>query len=315
MAPLAALEILAPVFALIACGFAAGRMKLFDEAAFRAIGRFVMLFALPATIFNAIAARPFRDIFEPRYLAIYGAASLASFALAYAFFLWARPRPASERAILGLGAAAANTGFIGYPVALQALGPVAGAAAGLTFLIENLIVIPLALILAEHGAAGGASFMRALGDAARRVASLPLIWAVAAGFAFSSLGLELPELAQRPIALLAGASAPAALFFVGGVLSALDARTFGEAPVALVACKLLAHPLAVWVLLQAWPLANPTLGSAALIFAAAPVVTIYPLLGQKFGLERENSVFLMLSTLAAALTLPAALWLLALPRW
>jgi predicted permease len=299
-----ALATILPIFVLVALGFAAGKLKLFDQAAFRAIGRFVMLFALPATIFNAVATRRLSANLDLNYLAAYGLGSLAVLFASLAFFAAVRRRTSSQSAILALGASASNTGFIGYPVALQALGPAAGVAAGLSFLVENLLVIPLALFLAERAAGDR---RRALAEAFRRVLALPLVWAVLAGFAFAALGVALPEPVQRPIAFLAGASAPAALFFVGGVLSALEPRAVRVDSVLLSVAKLVLHPLLVFALLALWPTRDPALTSAALILASAPVITIYPLLGQPFGMQEENSVYLMISTLIAAATLPVVL--------
>ncbi|MBL8552295.1 MAG: AEC family transporter [Hyphomonadaceae bacterium] len=298
------IAILFPIVALVALGVLAGRAKLLDQAAFRVLGRFVMLFALPATIFNAISSHPFAEILDPDYLIVYAIGSLIAFSSAYVLFLG---KPASERALLALGASAANTGFIGYPVALQVLGPVAGVAAGLTMLVENMLVIPLALFLAARAA--NAHTPAALRDAFLRVAKMPLIWAVIAGFALSAVGVALPELVRRPISLLASASAPVALIFVGGVLSSLDLRALPAEPLLQTAIKLLVHPLAVFAALQLFPNSLPTLQSAALIFAAAPVVTIFPLLGAPFGMEHRNAVYLMLSTLLAAFTLPILLYL------
>ncbi len=46
---------------------------------------------------------------------------------------------------------ASNSGFIGYPVAAMVLGSPAAMFLALNMLIENLLIIPLALTLAELG--------------------------------------------------------------------------------------------------------------------------------------------------------------------
>ena len=76
------LEILAitvPVFILIGLGYAAVRTAVLNEAGMRALGRFVIVFALPAMLFQALAQRRFDEIMNSGYLAAYALGSLTAF--------------------------------------------------------------------------------------------------------------------------------------------------------------------------------------------------------------------------------------------
>ena len=55
-----------------------------------------------------------------------------------------------------MGLCASNSAFVGYPIALQLFGPAASVALALCSLVENLLVMPLSLALAEpHDRAQG----------------------------------------------------------------------------------------------------------------------------------------------------------------
>lgn len=50
--------------------------------------------------------------------------------------------------LIGLGMSFSNSGFVGYPIALQILGPPAAAALAMCMIVENVLMFPLALVLA-----------------------------------------------------------------------------------------------------------------------------------------------------------------------
>jgi predicted permease len=62
---------------------------------------------------------------------------------------WVLKKPIDVSAISAMGMSCGNSGYIGYPLALLVLGPIAGVALALNMLVENLLMIPLTLALAE----------------------------------------------------------------------------------------------------------------------------------------------------------------------
>ena len=81
------LQIIAPVFAIIAAGYAALRLGYLEAAALVGLSAFVMKVALPALVFNALAGVPVDQTMDLRYLAGYSVGSLVIFGVGY---LWAR---------------------------------------------------------------------------------------------------------------------------------------------------------------------------------------------------------------------------------
>jgi predicted permease len=62
------LAITGPIYLVIALGFLAARFGIFSKTDMRALGTFVVKFALPALVFTALSQRPVNQILDPRYL-------------------------------------------------------------------------------------------------------------------------------------------------------------------------------------------------------------------------------------------------------
>ena len=58
------------------------------------------------------------------------------------------------------------------------------------------------------------------------------------------------------------------------------------------------------------PPADPALRTAAVVFVAMPMLSIYPILAQKYGLEGYCAAALLLATVLSFATISLGLWLL-----
>ncbi len=271
----------------------------------RVLGQFVLRFALPALLFTMLARRSVAEIFDARYLLVYLGGSLIALA---AGWFYARRHPASYRAFVGMGMAFSNSGYVGVPVLLPWLGPEAAVAIALTMIVENLLMLPLVLTLAERDGARRASVAAALRDIATTLLRHPLVLAIAAGVVVAALGLTLPAPLQRAVDMMAQASAAVALFVIGGSLVGLQLQGQRLDLAAVALGKLVLHPLAVAALAW-WLLAdNMLLRTAAIALAAMPMLGIYPVLAQKHGHEGFCAAALLVTTVASFFTLSGLLW-------
>jgi predicted permease len=175
------LPLILPIFLLMAVGFAAVRARFISEAQVQALGVFVLNFALPALILNALLRQDLRQTLDWNYIAAYAFGSLAAFAAVFLVARFVLRRPLDAAAIAALGASAANSGFVGFPVAQLALGAVALTALPLSMLVENILIIPLALALGEMARHQGGSPGRLVLETGRRLSRSPLILAILAG--------------------------------------------------------------------------------------------------------------------------------------
>lgn len=290
---------------MIGLGHVAVRAGLFPAGQLPALGAFVIRFSLPALLFNALARRSFAEVLNVRYLAAYACGSLVALVAGLLWARAARRQGLTVSAIAAMGMSCSNSAFVGYPLVLQVVGPEATVALALTMMVENLLMIPLCLALADTGAtaSAGSTFARAFGRALAGLPRNPIIVAIIVGFAFALLQWRLPVPLARSIDMLAGASAATALFYVGGMLAGLSLRSMaGDAAVVSVG-KLALHPAATAGALMLFGPVSPGLATSAILMAGAPMLGIYAILGQKHGQEQVCSARLLVATTASFVTL------------
>src|SRR5262245_45066496 len=140
------LAITGPIYLVIALGYLAVHRAIFSKADMRVLGTYVVKFALPALVFTALSQRPVGDILNGRYVLNYALGSLAVMMIAFAWGWRRQGKSFTLSALCGLGMSSSNSGFIGFPIAVQLVGP-ATAAVGLAMcmLVENIVMIPLTL--------------------------------------------------------------------------------------------------------------------------------------------------------------------------
>ncbi len=309
------LAITGPIYFAIALGYTCTRLGLFARADMRIFGKFTINIALPALVFNALAQRRIGEILNGSYLLAYATGTLALIAAAS---FWCRRRAAmtsTDSALYVMGMTCSNSSFVGYPILLLTLAPVAGVALALNTIVENVLIIPLLLALAEQGRDGSGHWRTVLRQTLARLARHPMILGLGAGLLVSLSGWALPEPVLRTANLFAVCSGALALFVIGGTLVGLPLRGMGTQVAPIVTGKLLAHPLAVLLGALALPLLglaplDPALRLAAVLMAAMPTMSIYPILAQAYGQEERSAAALLVTTIASFFSLNAVLWLL-----
>lgn len=309
------LSITGPIFLCIAAGYLATRLGLFSKADMRVLGRFVFNLALPALLFNAVAQRRLAEVFNPTYLAAYAGGSVGMIALAYGLSRRLAHRGRADSAITAMGVSCSNSGYVGYPILLLVLPPIAGAVLALNFMVENLIALPILLVLADREAHAHLSLPAVARASIGRLARNPMVMAIVVGVLFSLTGLRLPDMAGRAVTLFAAANSAVALFVVGGALVGTSLHGLLGKAAPITVGKLVGHPLAVFA--AAWlavrlglPAMEPHLLTGAVLAAAMPMLGVYTILAQRYGQEEQSAAALLLTTVVSFFTLSGLLWFL-----
>ncbi|MDT4833990.1 2a69: auxin efflux carrier [compost metagenome] len=305
------LGITGPIFILIGIGYLSARGRLVSPEQVLGMGKFVITFALPALVIRALLEKPLDQVFDATYLLAYGIGSQLAFWGGFLFALLVRKDDLSGSALSGLGMSVSNSGFIGYPIVAMVLGPPAAVALALGMLVENLLMIPLALAIAELGRQNGGGLRAALLDTFLRLLRNPVIIAISIGLALALLEVRLPSVPAKVVEMLAMASAPVALFVIGASLNGLRAGGLVKDVAQLSIGKLLLHPLAVLLCFKLLPPVDPVLRVAGVLFACSPMMSIYPILGQRFGLEGRCAAALVVCTVLAFVTISGFIGVLA----
>jgi malonate transporter len=305
------LGITGPIYLAIALGFLATRRGVFSKTDMPVFGKFTINIALPALLFNALSQRSVGEILNVHYLGAYALGSLLVIGLG---LLWARKikgHGPSYSSMMAMGMSCPNSGFVGYPIMLLTLGPVAGVALALNMVVENLLLIPLLLAVADSEGAKAGHWRQVLQQAMAGLLRNPMIWGIVGGFAWSLSGLHLPAPLARTVNLFAAASGALSLFVIGGSLVGLQPEGLKGTVSQIAFGKLILHPLAMAaMLLWVFPVADPALRSAALLTGALPMLGIYTLLSQRHGHGAISAATLLVTTVLSFFSLSMLLWVL-----
>lgn len=297
------LEITLPLFALIACGYGAGKLGLLGEPGVAGLNLFVFYFALPAMLFRAMALRPLEEILNGPFMVAWAAAALfvlLAVLLAARVFFGAG---LGEAAMLALAGEFSNAGYLGIPLVIALLGEAAAVPIALTIAVDLLFSLSLVIVLVEWSRRGDGGLGRALWTVGRAAGLNPFVLSIVAGVAVAWLRLPLPGAIDRFTALFAAAAPPGALFALGATLGV---RPFTRAAGALalgVGAKLVLHPVAVLVTTVFLFRVDPFWALVALLNAGIPSASNVYVLAQRYGLYvDEVSATILLSTAIAVVS-------------
>jgi len=304
-----------PIYAAVVIGYAVVRLGWFKPQDMAVLGKYVLNVALPALLFNAVAGRNLGEVLHPGYLLVMATGGLATIATAWLWFSVTAPdKP--RRALAVMGATCPNSGFVGYPVLLLVLPDLAGVILALNFLVENILIIPLCLVLMDLAAGrGGGSPLRLVGKALFDLLKRPMVIGLLLGLAASASGLTLPAPVGRMMGMLAASAAALSLMVIGGSLVWLPMKGNKWLAGQIAAAKLLLHPAMIALTALALPLLglaalSEEMRAAAILSAAMPMFGIYTVLAQERGLGGAASIAMLAATSGAFFTLSALLvWL------
>jgi malonate transporter len=303
------LDVVLPVYGLIAVGWGASRTGRIDADDVRRLSRLTFGLFSPALLFRAMARTDFGTL-QPRLLLAYFTAAFLVFGLVAAVG-WRRGSPL-KAAVTGLAASYSNTVMIGIPLVSVGWGE-----PGLTLLLSiialhSLLLLTAATLLSETAVAGGAP-LQAAARALRPALLSPVTLPIVIGAAWSALGLPLPRWADTTIGLLGAAAVPLSLVLLGATLHGEGMRATLRPGLALTALKLLVLPLVAWGIGSAFGL-PPLALSIAVLTAALPIGSNVFLFSQRYQVHTAAiSATVFWSTLLAAPLYAVLLPLLPVP--
>ncbi|MHA7879608.1 MAG: AEC family transporter [Saccharospirillum sp.] len=309
---LSVVQTIAPIFGVMAIGYLAIKTTLIPKAAVSLLGRFVLFLALPALIFTTLAQTDVGGLIEPLYLLSYGLGSVLALLLGFGLSRIIWHESPTRAGLNGLGMALSNSAFVGYPVLLQVYGSLPVAGFTMTLLIENLLIMPLVLIVLElsRALAEGGNPAEVFTRFFVRLVSHPILLAIVFGVGFSLTGLDLPEVLAGSLGFLADASAGVALFVIGGSLVGMQLKGDLFSIAGITFGKLALHPLAVAAMVWLLPPFDAELQRLAILMAAMPMLSIYPVLAGNYTDPTRYAAALVAATLASFASLSVVLLLL-----
>jgi len=290
------ITIVLPLFALIGCGYLAGRTKLLSASTNGGLNAFVYYFSLPAMLFRALALRQMGTGLHLGFLGAWFTAGALVYLLTFVVARWGFKASLGEAAIQGLGAEFPNSGYLALPLVVSLFGPALAVPIALTLLIDMTLFLSITLVLLEIGGRSGGSLKQLLLDLAKALGLNPLIISIWAGVVYPLLGLSLPLPLGRFLETLGQAATPSALFALGVSLYGRTLSSRRNELAFMTVTKLVVHPVLVLVLtIFVFPV-PPAWVLAAVLTAAVPSASSVFVVAQRYEVYQEQASALVLIT-------------------
>lgn len=296
---LAVFESIFPVILIACLGYFAAVRRILRPPDIDGLSRFVFSLALPFLLFDSMVNSIWPQSFDWAFL-------LAFYAVAYLIFglgviasrIWFRLPPA-EQGAFGLGACYSNLVLVGLPVIATGLGEAAIFPLLVLVSVQNLLLFPLASLVAHPGEPGSKLLVR-VWSRIKHVAANPLMVALAVGFVFKILSISLPPLIAEPVHLIALAGLPCALIMLGASFHRHEVGRPSLEAVTMVGLKMLLQPLLVWLLVFFVLHLDPLWAVVAVLAAGMPTgINAYVMAEQMHAGQRFVSASIWISTLLA----------------
>jgi predicted permease len=312
----AILAVTIPFFALVLCGYLAGRSGILPENTITGLNLFVLYFALPCMLFRFGASLPVAQVLNPVVIAI---TLITAAILVFATVVLTRSDTVSmtDAALGALTVAWPNSGFMGVPLLAALLGPSAAGPVITTLLVDLFFTSSLCIALAQAGSHGGTAPRLDLPRLLRGTLANPLPFAIALGLITSALDLRLLGPADTIVRMLGDAATPVALFTIGTVLWRAGLHVHTRTPMnqylPLALTKLIVHPvivlaLGVGAIKLGLPLTSTTL-TILVLAAALPSASSVSLLAERYGADNGRITRVIIaSTVLAFVTFTLLAW-------
>ena len=300
---------LAPIFLVIAIGWAAKSFWLSEDGLWRPIEQLAYYLLIPAFVVHGLYNADLASLpFSRMVIALLGAVLIvASVLIALRPYL-SRFLVQGDAGFTSVFQGSIRANFFITLAAAPVLLPDGGAAIAIVAIAFFTVLVNIlsVLVLARWGTRGEAG----LGQLARKLITNPFILAAAAGLLLNVSDTAIPRVIDSTISLLAGAGVPVALLTAGAGLrlASIGAHLPGILTASLA--KLVLMPVIAIGLGLLLGLEASILALLALFHSQPTATTSYVLARQMGGDYELMAASLTCQTLIAILTVPAMLGLL-----
>jgi malate permease and related proteins len=290
------LDLLAPIFVLIALGAFLNRLGLLPPELIGALNRLLYWVGLPVVVFHSLAVAERVVGRTGPLLHVLLTATAASVVLAWVGARVSRVSP-SGRGTYVQAAFRGNLTFVGLPLILTVPGvPQAPAVLAMApMLVMYNAVAVSALLLSQHEAG-----WRMILPVGRAIVRNPILLASVAGAVWHYAGWPLVSPVERSLAAVGQMALPLALLCIGGGLMTVPLRGNRRLATTTALHKVVVSPALGWLAARVFGL-PPAETLAALLLLACPTAAVsYTMVKQMGGDEALAASGVVLSTVLAA---------------
>ncbi|SFE05407.1 hypothetical protein SAMN05216238_107222 [Lentibacillus persicus] len=316
-------QVVIPIFAIILCGFLAGRLSLLSFESTSSLNNFVYYFALPALLFYSLATAPVDSILNVDFILANLGIIISCFLLTILIFRFIFKKRFPEVTMYGMITTYGNTGFMGIPLLVAAFGQEAAVPAAILTFIYDLVIISIVVGSFETAKALNqkqseqVNFGVLLGMIAKTVLKNPINASLLLGIIVAISQVPLPEPVYVFTDTLGPAAGPTALFALGlglsGQRSVVKNKHYQLSELlTLLALKLVALPLlAILFVYVIFPLDDELWATSVVILSALPTGAIVYVFAEKYRtLVREVPLYILATTIVSVMTISVYLVLM-----
>lgn len=271
----ALLDVILPVFMLVAMGYAAVWRGVITDAGIDGLMKFAQSIAIPMLLFLALARLDLSQLFNWRLLVSFYTGALSGFAAGMlgARFLFGRDW--EDAVAIGFICLFSNSVLLGLAITERAYGPQALTANFAIVALHAPFCYAVGIVTMETVRAKGAGMGATFARIAKALGTNPLVIGISLGALVNVGNINVPIFLTDALELMAKAGLPAALFGLGGILRRY--RPDGDLRIIayVVAISLLLHPSITWLLGRSFDLETGAFRSAVLTAAMAPGVNAF----------------------------------------
>jgi malonate transporter and related proteins len=296
--------IIMPIFLTICIGYLTLHLKILTKDHIKVLGHFIIKVSIPILLLVSISSQDFHSLVQIPYLISYGVSSLIVFLTALIIYIKIFREGLTQASVMSMGSSMSNTVYIGSGILYLFLGEKAAIYFGMTFLIENFLILLLFLICLELDKQT-APINQILIECFVNVIKNPIVIALISGLLLSSLEIRLPEFLQQILKPIGQTSTPLGLLVIGGSLYGLSLSShqkLGRDIATIAGLKLILMPLLVYGLFQLFPNATSEMVFAGVLLSSISMVGIFAVFGQQFDMQKVPPI-LMTTTLLCIINL------------
>lgn len=303
----ALLNVVLPVFVVIAFGYVAVWRGLFSDAGNDALMRYAQKFAIPCLLFQAMSTLDLSVNFDLALLGSFYTGAVAGFCLGLLGGRYLFRRTWQDAVAIGFCCLFSNSLLLGVPISERAYGTDSLAANFAIISIHAPFCYLVGITAMEIARGGGKGPIQTAKAVAKAMFSNALVIGIALGLAVNLSGIALPGVLTEAVALMARSALPAALFGLGGVLVRYRPEGDMRAIAYVVLISLIVHPTIVWIMGTSLDLPQQSFRAAVVTAAMAPGVNAY-VFADMYGAARRVAASSVLAGTAATV-LTAWAWL------
>ena len=208
----ALLDVVLPVFLVIAFGYAAVWRGYFSDAGVEGLMKFTQSFAIPCLLFRAISTLDLNEGFSLGLLASFyiGASSCFAFGIIGARLLFGRSWP--DAVAIGFCCLYSNSVLLGLPITERAYGPDALAGNYAIIALHAPFCYLLGVTAMELAKGTGKGPVSTAVGVLKSMLRNGLVIGISLGLIVNLTGAPMPEILTNALDLMVSAALPAALF-------------------------------------------------------------------------------------------------------